>query len=225
MFQSVIRQGPDRAAETIVDRTLILDPAALWPDPLSCPDWPVEIGGRRYEGLRGRKGAKARLEMLSQHLNRGAGKVRPPSKDEREELSAKMFLQSGTEWHHLGIRGLSSRDRTVERDAHVIVDAVHVRGYLRKLDAQEKAQAEADERQKIAQARRRLDGYNQSVTDGRAELTALAEAEARHRQRIEDEQAFNRCHAIRQNLRHGHYDATQAAAKLGVEAPPMPTFF
>ena len=208
----------------VIDRTMTLDPAALWPNPLDCPDWPLEHGTRRYEGPRGRQGAEMRLEQLRQHLNRGSGKLRAPTADERRTLHAKFFRPEGSEWGQLGISGLSVRDRTGERDARVIVDAAHVRGYLRKLDAQEAQAAEAKEQSELDHAKRTLDGFNQALAAGRAELTQLAEAEARHKQRIEDERAFARCREIRINLQHSHFPAVQAAARLGVESPPVPQF-
>lgn len=211
----------------VIDQTMTLDPAALWPNPLDCPDWPMEYGTRRYEGPRGRQGAEMRLEQLKQHLNRGSGKLRAPTEDERKALFAKYFGVSGNpppEWHSLGLAKLKPRDRTVERDARVIVDVAHVRGYLRKLDAMEARAAEGEEARKTEDARAKLDSFNRMVEKGRAELTELAEAEARHKQRIEDERAFRRCNDIRQNVRFAHHGACMAAGTLGVEGPPMPQF-
>lgn len=106
-----------------------------------------------------------------------------------------------------------------------ITNGSAMRGYLRKLAALEVKAAEDQKLRELDDARQRLDGYNRSVEAGRAELVELAEAEARHKQRIEDEKAFHRCNALRQNLRVSHFDVSQAAAKLGVEAPAMPQFF
>ncbi len=219
MRQDLIARPP----ETTMDRTLILDPAELWPDPLSCPDWPIETATRRYEGQRGRAGAEAHLERLGAILNRG-GKLHVPSAEERAEAFAQIFARHGSDFYRYGITGLSALNRTVEEQARVAVDAAHVRGYLRKLDLQEAEAAEAEQRRLVDEARHQFDNFNASVAAGRAELTDLAEAEARHKQREADERAAARCVEIRRNLRHSHYPAVQAAGVLGVEAPAMPTF-
>lgn len=212
-----------RAPETTMDRTLILDPAELWPDPLSCPDWPIETATRRFEGQRGRAGAEAHLERLGAVLNRG-GKLHKPSAEERAEAFARIFARHGSDFYRYGITDLSALNRTVEEQARVAVDAAHVRGYLRKLDAQEARAAEQAQRRLVEDARKTLDRFNADVAARRAELTELAEAEARHKQREADERAARRCIEIRANLRHAHFPAVQAAGVLGVEAPAMPTF-
>ena len=217
--------------EANIDRTMILDPAELWPDPLDCPDWPYETGTRRYEGLRGRVGAEARLDMLARHLNRGASQdrngglvLRAPTKAERDAMFARTFRREGARWYDLGLIDLAPADRVVEADAGVIVDAAHVRGYLRKLDALEAKAAEDKERREREQAQRAVDGYATALANGRTEIASLAEAVARHEQRIADERAFARAHSLKQTLSMGHFDAVQAARKLGIEPPPAPKF-
>ena len=209
--------------ETAIDRTQILDVEKLWPNPLDCPDWPFETRTRRYEGPRGRRGAELRLERLSDILNR-SGKVHAPKEHERDGAFERVFSRTGSAFSHLGLTNLSPLDRTTESQAQTIVEAAHVRGYLRKLDAQEtKATADA-ERSEIAKAQTMLDRWLTMVADGGKELAALADAEARHKQRIEDEKAFDRCRQIRIDVRHSHHPAVQAAARLGFVAPEMPTF-
>src|SRR3546814_11144061 len=90
-------------------------------------------------------------------------------------------------FQHLGLRNLSALDRTTESQAQLIVDAAHVRGYLRKLDAEEARAAEAKDRNERAKAETTLDRWLTSVAEGGKELASLADAAARHKQRIEDE--------------------------------------
>jgi len=217
--------------ESVIDRTQILDVEKLWPDPLDCPDWPIEYDHghtvRRHVGSRGRVGAMEKLEYLGGVLNRG-GRLHKPSEAERQDAFSRVFARGGTPTRTasaLGIMDIGPLDRTTEAQAEMIMQAAHVRGYLRKLDALEAKAAEGTERRQKASAQATIDDFKRLVSDGRAELTELAEAEARHRQRIEDEQAFIRCNALRHDIRLSHGRACQAAQELGVEAPPTPTFF
>lgn len=217
----------DRKAETVPDLSQILDVEKLWPDPLSCPDWPHEVNNgysnRRYEGARGKAGAEQRLYQLSYHINRGAN-VHAPSAAERETGIASVFKRDGSAYVSIGIPSLAPLGRIVENLANQIADATHVRGYLRKLVAMEARAAEAEKERKQRDARHRLDTYNAAVLNGLAELADLADAEARHKQRIEDEKAFHRCINTRRALNMDHWDAANAAATLGVDAPERPTF-
>lgn len=217
----------DHAPETVPDLSQIIDVETLWPNPLDCPDWPHEVNNgysnRRYEGARGKAGAEQRLYQLSYHINRGA-KVHAPSAAERETGVATVFKRGGSAYGLLGIPNLAPLGRTVENLADQIADATHVRGYLRKLAALEVKAADDEKRRKLSDARQRLDAYNTAVLNGLAELADLAEAEARHKQRIEDEKAFHRCVNTRRSLQMGHWEAAQAAATLGVDSPECPTF-
>jgi hypothetical protein len=223
---STLARRPVRDEETAIDRTQILDCKELWPDPLACPDWPMEYdapgSSRRYEGERGRRGAESRLEQLGQFLNRGGGKLRVPGEDDRAVEFARIFKREGDIYHRYGVANLSPLGRNMEAQAGLIVEAAHVRGYLRKLDAQEQAQAIADEKRKVADAQARVDGFARMSVEAAAELATLAEAAARHQQRLDDEKAFDRCKAIRQNVRHAHSDAIMAAHRLGLTPPQMP---
>lgn len=211
------------AIETAIDRTQVLDVTKLWPNPLDCPDWPVEVGTRRYEGRRGRAGAEDQLERLGQILNR-ARHIHSPGEDEREAAFNRVFIAKGSMFQHLGLHNLSALDRTTEDQARLIVDAAHVRGYLRRLDAEEDRAAEARKRNELAAAESTFDKWSASVAAAEKELAELADAVARHRQRVEDEKAFHRSREIRHNIRHSHFPAAQAAAHLGKPAPEMPAF-
>lgn len=219
-----------RAAETTLDRTRILDIEKLWPDPLDCPDWPIEFNHghtqRRYNGRKGRDGAVEQLERLGELLNRG-GRLHKPTAEEREDAFNRVFTRGGASFRpaqELGL-DLSPLDRTTEKQAEMIIQAAHVRGYIRKLDALQARAAEDEKRRKTEAAQKTVDGFAVLVDSSRKELTELAEAEARHRQRIEDERAFARCSDIRKNLMLAHGEARMAAHQLGVEEPPKPAFF
>lgn len=210
--------------ETAMDRTQILDVEKLWPKPSDCPDWPIETATRRYEGRRGRAGALEQLERLNLVLNR-SGNVHAPNEHEREGAFGRVFAPHGSMFHELGIKNLRALDRTTEEQAYLIVQAAHLRGYLRKLDAQDVADAAAKERRDRAEAERTLDSWLTEVSERGKEYAALEEAAARHQQRIDDEKAFTRRREIAINMRHALFPARQAAAKLGgsvaVELPPF----
>jgi hypothetical protein len=54
------------------------------------------------------------------------------------------------------------------------------------------------------------------------ELNGLAEASARHQQRIDDEKAFHRANGLRQSVIDQHRHAVAAAHTLGLGAPDAP---
>lgn len=221
MLQQVIPVGPDanRALADVIDRRQVLDPAALWPGPVKCPDWPAVAAHQRYDGSRGKAAAEARLELLGQLLNRGSGKLRSPTEDERAEEFARLFRKTGSQWHHLGIPSLSPLGMLAENDATLIVEAAHIRGYLRKLEAIAERDAEADRRRKESIARRTLEKYRSISATSIAEIKAMAEAAERHRQRIEDEKAFYRSKELRRQLDAMHSEAVTAAHALGLGVP------
>jgi len=220
------------AAQAVADLTLIFDPAEVWPDPDACPDWPLtpqqNAQGLGFVGL---KAAGERLEHLQHVLGRSAP-LAPPTDEEREALRRRYFVEYSADENNgqgrnvgpwsisLGLRGVSWRDHTTESTARMIVEALHVRGYLRKLDAmaeRHKVVAEDHKRRGLQQT---LDAYpNQSLLD---EYASLAEAAARHQQRLDDEKAFHRRAEIKRNFTFGYSAVTAAARELGVQPPPLP---
>jgi len=226
MYQQHIPVGPDagKAPATAIDRTQILDPKAFWPDAMACPDWPCLGPQQGFNGPRGKVGAEMRLEAIGSYLNRGPGALRAPTSDERDAEFSRTFRRNGSNWHHLGIRELSPLGRMVEGEAGLIVEACHLRGYLRKLETKVVRDAEAAERAKQAEARRTLEDYRATAPAEIEEFRSLAEAVARHQQRLEDERAFDRSRALRQHVETLHSAAVQAAHTLGLGVPDAPDF-
>lgn len=218
--------GPERkpAPSTRMDRTRILDPKDIWRDPMACPDWPALTGNMRYDGVRGKTGAEARLETIGHYLNRGEGALRVPTEDEREAQFAVTFRRSGSfaNWHAMGIHNLSPLGMMAEADAMLMVEACHIRGYLRKLEAAAQRDADVVQERKLAEARHTLAEYRRTVPAEIEEHDGLAEAVARHKQRIEDERAFDRSRAIRDHVATLHSAAVQAAHTLGLGVPDAP---
>lgn len=216
--------GPARtpAPTTKIDRTQILDPREYYRDPLACPDWPVVGPNQGYDGQRGRAGAEARLQAIGLYLNRGEGALRAPTDDEREQVFAATFRRSGSVWYYMGINNLSPLGMMVESDAQLMAEACHLRGYLRKLDVQEKAAAEDAEARRKNEARRTLDEYRRTVADQIAEIESLNEAVARHKQAMEDEAAVPRQYGLRQRLDANYRAAVNAAHTLGLGVPDAP---
>ena len=218
---------------TAVDLTLLRDPAAIWPEPGDCPDWPLMTDGNR--GAQNRPGleqAEARLADLMDILNPKDTPTRAPTKAEAETLTVQHFtkhepqpgenLSKIQRWTDLGFAGFRPAGGMAGDKARMIAEGVHIRGYLRKLEAL-KAQSET---LTTARAERRLKarvaGYTGLIDDHMTTLTQLAEAEARHLQMIEDRRAHERCIELRRTLRIRHADAIVAAAELGVDVPVLP---
>lgn len=226
MDQQFIPHGPARTAErkSSPDRTHILEPKDFWPNVRDCPDWPQVGPNGGFSGQRGKAGAEARLEVLGQHLNRGATSLHVPTADDRTAEFAKTFRRNGTfgSWPALGIYNLMPLGMLAENDAMLMVEACHIRGYLLKLEAATKRDAEAAEQRKQAEARRTLEDYRAKAPEHIAEINSLAEAVARHRQREEDERAVSLDRMHRDQLDTLHSAAVRAAHTLGLSVPDAP---
>ncbi|MFC3440756.1 hypothetical protein ACFOKF_06000 [Sphingobium rhizovicinum] len=224
MYQQFIPQGPTPTPPaTIIDRTAIFDPAEFWPNAMDCPDWPHLTGNLRYDGPRGKVGAEGRLQNIGAYLNRGR-ELRKPSEEERAQEVARLFRRSGGHWYALGITNLSPAGVLAETEACLIVEACHLRGYLRKLEAQAVQAEEAKARRKLADARHTLAQYRATVPAEVEEIKALSEAVARHKQRLEDERAVARSQMLRDHVATMLSAAVSAAHTLGEEAPAHPAF-
>lgn len=224
-------RGPDRQPSgPFADMTKMLDPTEFWgSDCSSCPDWPMLSPTQRVDGPIGRVGAERQLGSISDHLNRHRRELRAPTAEEREAVMRHHFIRgegTGPErWYRLGILDMKPRQRGLAEDtAHLLIEVLHLRGYLRKLDAVADAQTLIEVDRKQAQLRHVVDNFDTMATRMVAEHASLAAATARHRQRIEDEAAFRRSHDLRVNLVHAHSEASQAAYELGLKPPSMPEF-
>lgn len=226
MFDAALHPGPARTAErkSSPDRTHILQPKDFWPNVRECPDWPLVTTGSGFDGQRGKAGAEARLENIGRFLNRGATTLHAPTADDRTAEFAKTFRRSGTfaSWPSLGIYNLSPLGMLAEESAMLMVEACHIRGYLLKLEAATKRDAEAAEQRKQAEARRTLEDYRAKAPEHVAEINALADAVARHRQREEDERAVSMDRMHRDQLDTLHSAAVRAAHTLGLSVPDAP---
>ena len=217
-------RGPHVDPEFCIDRTHILDPAKIWRDIATCPDWPALRPSERYAGPRGKAGAEARLEAIGVALNRGPGKLKVPTADDRDAEFSRVFRRTGSTWHHLGIHELSPLGMLAENDATLIVEACHIRGFLMKLETRE-AEAVADkEQRRLSAARRTLENWRTISAARTAEIEELAEAAARHQQRIDDEAAYARRLDLVASLSGGHLEAVKAAHELGLSVPDAPSF-
>ena len=217
--------GPNPTPTHKIDRRLILDPKDFWPDALKCPDWPALGPNEVHPGRIGKLGAEQRLETIGLHLNRGDGELRVPTQDERDDVFARTFRRvpnNNPRWQRIGIRNLSPLGMMVESHAELMVEACHIRGYLRKLEAAEKRAVEQAEEHRKAEARRTLADYRAQATAEIAEIKSLAEAAARHCQRIEDERAFARSQMLRDHVETLHSAAVRAAHTLGLGVPDAP---
>ncbi|KPM13720.1 hypothetical protein [Citromicrobium sp. WPS32] len=224
---TMTRKAPT-ADEVKIDRTMVLDPSALWPDIESCPDWPIVSAAnlQHMQLVTGKATAEARLDAIGRLLNRNARQLRAPTQTEREAEFDRVFDPNKAplpRWRGLGLT-FGPRKLLTEEEASLIVEAAHLRAYLRKLATQEAKRAEEAERLEAERAQRTLDGYADHQRRDLAELSNLSEAAARHEQRTADERAFRRVAEIRQSLSRGHDEAAQAARELGVEPPKAPQF-
>ncbi len=213
----------------LADLTLLRDPVDIWPDPADCPDWPLSSGGDRRGVRVGREDAEARLAALRDLLNPRGMALRNPTEAEIAEALEKHFhaLAPG-EWggsarraQRLGFDGY--RPILKDRVAPSIMEAIHIRGYLRKLDAEEEADERAGQIAQDRPHRRALDAYEAESKLLLPELESLLEAEARHLRAEADKKAWQRAEEIRRTLRARHSQAESAAHALNVKPPEAPT--
>jgi hypothetical protein len=220
--------GPDKPPATMPDLTLVFDPTEVWPDPESCPDWPlVPMEDRRGVRIAGERAAMERLEAIARRLSRSEH-LRPPTAEERKTLRGRFFRDFEPDhlgpWRGLGLPGVSWKNHVEEDAAKQIIEGLHIRGYLRKLKAQAAAAEGRAEAAKLAPHEARLARYPAVVADLQGQLKALSEAAARHQQRLDDEVAWGKANDVRQAIRGAHDEAKRAAQALGRAPPPAPTF-
>lgn len=217
---------------TAPDLTLLRDPAQVWPDPMTCPDWPLASGGDMLMGAARKTSAEAseRLALLAQEINR-PGDHHAPKPAEIARIEAEYFrtVASGEgggvveRFARLGFAGLRPKTGgTVGAVARQMAEAVHIRGYLRKLSHEVETAQETEAETFHRQHQRQIDGFKAALAEAGPELDRLAEAEERHLQRVADERAYRRGVELRRMVRIRHGQAVDAARALGVAAPDLP---
>lgn len=210
--------------EAVVDQTLVFDPAAVWPDPQACPDWSAPMGDR---ALASRGDAEDRLLMLHRTLGRGRP-TRPPSPEEAEQLRSEHFREitpdTGPWSLSLGLRGITWRDHVKESAARQMVEALHLRGYLRKLEDAETRRVETRVAEQVLRHQDTVDGYADACRALAAQADPLRDAAARHEQREADERAYFQLRELRQQRLALAGEAGRSAAILQVALPDVPPF-
>jgi hypothetical protein len=204
------------------DLTLVLDPAELWPAPEGCPDWPLAFDdiNRAMNGVGGRDEAAARLHDLARLLNDDKP-TRAPTDTERARLRGEYFAPGNVidwRWSQLGLDHMRPASSAVTSRARLIVEAAHLRGHLRKLDARAAAAAERKEAARLASLRAAVDRAPETLADLERQLAEAEMGEARHLQRLADEQAAHRAHELRAQIVGVKAEAEQAARLLAREA-------
>ena len=210
------------------DLTMGFDPAAIWPDPMDCPRYPFfELS----KAMTSREALRERLVQLVVSVNGYALEYAAPDPDAVAGFVADHFKPkpprlTDTTTRYCDAMGApfagNVPDQHKAQRAMALIEAVHLRGWLRKLDALD-AQAKAEAQTKAErQAQARLDEWQREVVELTAAIADRAEAEARHRQRIADEKAAKANTAARYTLKMHHAQATEAARVLGIDPPELP---
>lgn len=215
----------------VPDLTLIRDYVEIWPDPMDCPDYPfVDFGHIQGKARLDRDEAEATLAALRDDLHPQGVILRAPTKEEAEELLQKHFRPSvptesdGQERRiaNLGFAGWRAQPGG-KKIVRQIVDAVHLRGYLRKLDAEQEAAEISEAEAENQRLKRSVDEYETARGTYDRQMETLAEGDARYRQWLADKRAYAQAEDMRRNLATRHVHARQAAAELGQDEPtPLP---
>ena len=201
-----------------VDLTQLFDPAKQWPNAETCPDWPINLGNPMGHQPPGSVAlAEQKLEYLSGLLNKGAA-TRKPNATDISQIKKQYFAvgNHGPHWLALGFTGLTVKPGT-RQEAELIVEAAHIRGYLRKLKLRQDRAVQLTGDEVKRYNRGIVDTYKRQSVIAKKELEQLSAAEERHKQRIADEQAFKRANYLRQHLTHLRSEAGMAANRLGEE--------
>lgn len=210
--------GPANMTEARPDLTQVFDPVELWPEAEACPDWPLR---RSTVALSmadhfSEQDARNRLKMLAYHLNK-EWRTFQPNKAERDKLVQEYFVRDGDGFPGLGLV-LTPRNRS-DHTAEMIVEAVHLQGYLRKLDERSRQASARADAEKNARHNLAMSQNLSAIRAAQTELDGLKEAEERHRQRLQDEAASIRAGDLRQTIESCRWNARQAAHALNIEIP------
>lgn len=203
---------------TQIDLTLTLDAAEFWPEPETCPDWPLarDEFNRAMNAPRSRDDAALRLRDLGRLLNQ-TDTTRAPTEAERARLKAQYFRAGQVvnwRWDALGLTGTAPASPSVQREAELIVEAVHLRGYLRRLDTAAQIARERAEAGRLSQLRARVDAAPDTLADLERQLVDAEQGEARYRQWEADRLAAARAHELRVQIDGVRAEVAQAARGL-----------
>ena len=213
----------------MADLTMMRDPVEIWPDPMDCPDYPLVLQGVNPDGPYSRDDAQDALRRLSGILN-GKGPLRAPTDVERAEALEQYFepAKRGIRFPDqaaFGARGFAGLiPARGDKRADLIARAVHLRGYLRKLDALAEQRAQAAQDRQDSAARRKVAAWAGYIAGLEAEAKGLADGAARYHQFLADKRAFYRLMTLRGEVSEVLKEATAAAAELGEDAPVMPSW-
>lgn len=202
----------------MLDKTLTLDPAELWSDPADCPDWPLSLDmlGRVVPVGRSREEAAERLRQIHHMLHDGAT-TQAPTEAERADMHARYFQPGALvnrRWDALGLTGTAPASPAVSEAAQVIVEAVHIRGYLRKLDSAAETERARTEANRLEALRRRVDGAPETLRRLEEQLAEAEEGEARYKKWLADQHAAARAAELRDQIDGVRAEAAQARASL-----------
>lgn len=213
------------------DYSLLRDPAEIWPEPEDCPVYPTNAGGEVHgRGRYDKDEAEARLSYLIGLLGSSEGPFRAPTDAEKRAFMSRHFVipEPGTNsgkmqrLARLGFGGLQTASGDLGRKAMAAVEAVHLRGYLRKLEAEaQQNEALTDDREK-RKLKAVVTGFTAILGNHVAELNALAASEERHLQAKADALAHARCVELRRTLKIRYAAAEVAASELGQTIPDLP---
>jgi hypothetical protein len=103
-----------------------------------------------------------------------------------------------------------------------VLESVHIRGHLRRLDAAAELEAKRKKEAETARLRDKAGGWPARERNLLDELAAVQEGAERHQQRLDDERAFLRVRELRQALTLGRREAVSAAQSLGIAEPSAP---
>ena len=227
MGYAVLRDDVEPAS-ILPDLTLGFDPAAIWPDPLDCPRYPFfELA----KPMTSREALESRLVQVVVSVNGYAQGYSAPDPDAVAGFVADHFKPkpprfSDTTTRYLDALGAPFAGKVPDEHksnaAMALIEAVHLRGWLRKLDALDATAKEEEQAKAERQARARLDEWQREVAELTAAIADRAEAEARHRQRVADEKAATANQRARYTLKMHHAQAVESAQVLGIDPPALP---
>lgn len=206
---------------TQVDLTMTLDPVAIWPDPETCPDWPLTTDSFN-RGMNPPRSLSQALEHLS-HLSRALNDGKPvtaPSDAQRAELHERYFTARTNPyathrvWDALGLTDIRAASPGVNSTAEQIVQACHLRGYIRKLSERDRLARERAEAHRIASLQAKVADTPAMLARFEAELAEAEKGEKRHLQRLADERDAARAAELRVAIAAIKSEAAQAKAAL-----------